>query len=256
MMTPPLSTRSTLLAFCFLLPAADLLADSWQMTMQSKDGQMTIWIDEDYGLRIKSNENQPVDVLMRIDTGQTIMIMESEGVHALAPDFSPGGGPPHGANAPHGGPPALGPNGPPGAVPGGPSPQPPKEYQKTGETKKIGKFTTEQVIELVDGQPSGLELWVANIPDWPKIAAVFDKAMPKGQRPDGPIDGSFAEIGGIPIASVDPGGRAFTVTGLKKGKLTEQHMSPNPQSREVDFVQMMLNMKGARPGGPPPSEGR
>ena len=229
------SSYARLLAIALVtLCASFARADSWQIVLKSKQGDIKLWVDEKYGIRMTNSAQPNLAVLMRVDVGKTIMMDTKKKVHATMPSMEEiqkqfENLPPEAREALN--------------------QKKTITYESTNQTEKIGKYNTEQMLELVNGEPSGKELWVADHKDWRKVAAVFEKTVK--QAPGGDQNSlNFGGLKGIPIRTKEKDGSMTEVVSWKSGKLEEKHMSPKKDSKEVPFFQLMQAFAPGGPGGP------
>ncbi len=121
------------------------------------------------------------------------------------------------------------------------------EYKPTGETRRIDQYDTQQVIKVVNGQPSGDQYWVAQVPDWEMIAAVVEETMSHMSLGPGKHETLKASaLGGLPILMIDQRGQQTKLVSLKEAKVTQADLSPPRRSQEVELMQLMSSLAPAR----------
>lgn len=242
-------------------------ADSWQLSVQ-KGEQTNLWlVDEKLGVRMPTGNTPDVEVILRVDLQQTVWVNHRSGTYALQP-WNLG-------RLPQGGTPIVDPRAAKALAKSqsalqGMSPaaraaaqrnlakkygrttdvrpnQLNFQYQRTGQSKRIGPFNTKQLVEMVNRQPTGRTFWVGEYPGWEKLATALQQSLDQFDAISADQRIPFKELGGVAIEMIDRNGTASIISDIRPLKLTAAQMQPDPQYQQMQPILFMQQLNANSP---------
>lgn len=267
---------STLLVLClaFIPTLHRCQAASWQMILEGTKEKTTMWVDEKRGLKMEVDESN-LQVILRSDLRVTYWVNLGKRLHAVQPwdtptqQLAPGGFVPSASDgidlarrkkigkkvqqslqktrrglkhAPletrayaekflQGKAQAF-------LQPQQPVTLP-ASFVPTGKAETIRKYKTRELIETVNGRPTGTHFWVADVESGKAILQVFKNTVPNLTLPASKKP-PFDQLPGISVRIVE-NGKVTELTSLKRRRIKERQMRPAQRSREIPLFQFMAS---------------